>query len=52
MTAPATKPAAKANSVAIQGFHPATSRVAATDAPSVMDPSAVISGNEKMRKLK
>src|ERR1700746_370624 len=44
---PATKPASDANS----GLVPCTSSIAATDAPSVTDPSAVISGNAKIRKL-
>ena len=37
--------------MAANGFTPETSKMAATAAPSVIDPSAVMSGNSKMRKL-
>src|SRR5882762_2304612 len=49
--APASMPAPKAARDAIGGVTPWTSSVAATDAPSVTDPSAVISGKAKIRKL-
>src|SRR5271166_6158730 len=48
---PASMPAPNAASEASGGLTPWTSRVAATEAPRVMEPSAVISGNAKMRKL-
>jgi hypothetical protein len=44
---PHTNPAIEAAS----GLKPLTSSVAATEAPSVIEPSAVISGNAKIRKL-
>ena len=49
--APASIPAAKAASDASSGLVPCAISVAATAAPSVTDPSAVISGNAKIRKL-
>src|SRR5690606_36194588 len=51
VTVPATMPLAKAAPVASSGCTPATSRTATTAAPSVMEPSAVMSGNENSRKL-
>ena len=48
---PASAPAAKAAAVARSGFTPATIRTAATAPPSVIDPSAVMSANSKIRKL-
>ena len=44
VVAPATRPLAKAAAVAKMGLTPATSKTAATEAPRVIDPSAVISG--------
>src|ERR1700690_447138 len=44
---PAVKPARDASA----GLTPRTSSVAATDAPRVIDPSAVMSGKAKIRKL-
>src|SRR6266699_1920456 len=49
--APATEPANAAAAVAIRALCPWTIKAAATEAPSVTDPSAVISGILKMRKL-
>ena len=49
--APAIIPAAKPATDASTGLVPCTISVAATDAPRVIDPSAVISGNAKIRKL-
>ena len=37
--------------MAVQGEYPRTIKAAATAAPSVNDPSAVMSGNAKIRKL-
>src|SRR5208283_5851637 len=48
---PASMPAPNAASEASGGLTPWTSSVAATEAPRVMEPSAVMSGNAKMRKL-
>ncbi len=48
---PAKNPPKKAISVETQGLNSRTSRIAAMDAPKVMDPSGVISGKPKMRKL-
>ena len=44
VVAPAPAPATQAMAVASAGCTPATSSVAATAAPSVMEPSAVMSG--------
>jgi hypothetical protein len=44
-------PPAKANTVATTGLAPATIREAVIAAPNVKDPSAVISGKSKIRKL-
>src|SRR5579862_5886293 len=49
--APANIPAKKPASEASGGLTLCTSRIAATDAPRVIDPSAVMSGNAKIRKL-
>jgi hypothetical protein len=51
VTTPATAPASAPQSVAITGDHPATSSTADTPAPKVIEPSAVMSGNSKIRKL-
>src|ERR1039457_5318537 len=48
---PATNPAANAAADAIKGLGPLTISAAATAAPSALDPSAVMSGNSKIRKL-
>src|SRR5215471_17629785 len=48
---PASAPAANAASVAAKGFTCATISTAATEPPSVIDPSVVMSGNSKIRKL-
>lgn len=44
-------PARKAAKLATQGFTPARMSAAAVDAPKVNDPSAVMSGKSKTRKL-
>ena len=49
---PARTPAPKPASVARAGETWCTSSVAVTAAPSVMEPSAVMSGKLKMRKLR
>ena len=51
MQAPASIPATKPASDASTGLVPCTISVAATAAPRVTDPSTVISGNAKIRKL-
>ena len=51
VTAPAIIPAKKAIRLASNGFTPATIRAAPVAAPNVKDPSAVISGKSKTRKL-
>jgi hypothetical protein len=48
---PAKAPASVAAAVAVQGEYPRAIMAAATAAPNVNEPSAVISGNEKIRKL-
>src|SRR5579863_348733 len=51
VVAPAIMPATKPASEASNGLTPRTISVAATAAPRVIEPSAVISGKAKMRKL-
>jgi len=51
VTEPAINPAANPALVARTGLVPLTISAAATAAPSVLEPSAVISGKSKMRKL-
>ena len=51
VTAPASVPAANAAAVANTALYPWTIKAAATEAPSVTEPSAVMSGMLKMRKL-
>ena len=48
---PAMNPAAKLAAEAVKGSTPFTTSAATTAAPSVLDPSAVMSGNSKIRKL-
>src|SRR5260221_194498 len=48
---PAINPATNPAALASKGLMPDTSITAATDAPNVIDPSAVMSGKWKMRKL-
>ena len=50
--APATNPTAKPAVVAHPGPQPRTSNVAVMVAPNVIDPSAVMSGKLKTRKLR
>ena len=50
--APAAMPAANPANVASHGDHRCMSKTAVTDAPSVIEPSAVMSGKLKMRKLR
>src|SRR5262245_3762651 len=51
VVAPAIAPAPNAAAVATSGCTCATSSTPVTAAPSVIDPSAVMSGNAKIRKL-
>src|SRR5438876_4792551 len=51
VTAPARNPPPNAAAVAIPGWTPLTSNAAASAAPSALEPSAVMSGKAKMRKL-
>jgi hypothetical protein len=52
VAAPAIMPDRNPAIVALRGLKPATSRAAATEAPSVIEPSAVISGKANTRKLR
>jgi hypothetical protein len=49
--APAAMPAKKETRLAMSGFTPATISAAPAEAPNVNDPSTVISGKSKIRKL-
>ena len=51
VVAPAAAPASAATAVATIGCVPCTSSTAVTAAPSVIEPSAVMSEYSKMRKL-
>src|SRR5262245_51816913 len=51
VTVPATAPPANAAAVATRGGTSATRSTAAIAAPTVIEPSAVMSGKSKMRKL-